>query len=164
MNEQEEYVEKTKRLLKSYNALRVTLANQEARIQLKKYELRLGEAAPISKYGDAPRGGSQELNAVEKAAARRITIEETIGRLQAEAQKTRYAIDTVDRCLRALPTDEQALVREHYFDCLDWRSIGESRHYSERWARQRGHEVVERIARMIFWGVQQMELDFLLEE
>ena len=92
MNEQEEYVEKTKRLLKSYNALRVTLANQEARIQLKKYELGLGEAAPISKYGDAPRGGSQELNAVEKAAARRITIEETIWRLQAEAQKTRYAI------------------------------------------------------------------------
>ena len=35
MNEQEEYVEKTKRLLKSYNAVRVTLANQDARIQLK---------------------------------------------------------------------------------------------------------------------------------
>ena len=164
MDENKECVERTKRLLRSYNALRVTLANQEAGIKMKQYELGLDTAAPIAKYGDAPRGGSPELNAVEKAAARRIAIERSLECLQADAQKTRYAIETIDRSLQALEPFLQKIVREHYFDHIDWRRIGEKRNYSERWARQKGQEAVERISKMIFWKVQQMELDFLFTE
>lgn len=159
---EKEYIEGTKALLRRYNELRVLLANREAAIKVKEYELAHGIAAPVSKYGDEPKGGAPELNTVEQAAARRMKLAESLDHLRAEVKKLQGALSTIDRAFEGLTYCKQLIVQGHYIEGRGWIELGEELHFSERWTRHLGQEAIEQMAGMMLgFQAQPLKLDFL---
>ena len=73
-------------------------------------------------------------------------------------------LDRIDRALRILPQEDREVLVEFYIENQPWDKIGNSRNYSERWARDKGGKALKNLAFFIF-GVrakpQQLTFVFL---
>lgn len=101
MKEYNDYVGMTKRYLKSYTQLHITVKNLDEGIEAQKTMLQ-DEAVAISRYGDEPGGGSSELNATESAANRRIMIENCITEMERDKAEIECILRKVNRALEGL--------------------------------------------------------------
>lgn len=152
MNEYNDYVSITRRWLKDYNTFKATVANMTADIEAQEriLEQSLDLAAPIAMYDNMPKGGSGELNAVERQVADRMRREDSIKRAKLNRDELQRVLDKIDRALASLSPEDQDLLHGFYVEGQSWMELGYRNHYSERWARKRGTEALKTMAFVIF--------------
>lgn len=161
MKEYNDYVGMTRKYLKSYNQLQITVKNLSEDIEACKAMLQ-DESVAISRYGGEPGGGSGELNATEAAANRRMKIEAHAADMQRDKAEIERVLRKVDRALDGLSDADQDLVRGHYIDGDSWEHIGARAYCSEKWARDRGNKALREVAFMVFGVcVQPRQLRFV---
>ena len=167
MNEYNDYISITKRWFKSYNTFKVTVASMTADIETQERMLASADdlGAPIAKYDSMPKGGSGELNAVERQTEDRLRRQQEINRAKLNRDEIQRIIDRLDRAMESLPQEDRELLHGHYMMNRDWCSLGYERHYSERWAREKAGKALRTVAFMLF-GVkaQPMQLSFVFAE
>lgn len=149
MNEYNDYVGMTRRYLKSYNQLRITVKNIDEEIEAQKTMLQ-DEAVAISRYGDEPGGGSSELNATESAVSRRIMIENRIVDMECDKAEIERVLRKIDRALEGLSDGDRDLVHGHFIDGYSWQQLGNKAYCSEKWARDKGNKALKEVAFMVF--------------
>lgn len=159
-NERNDYVLTTKGYLRDYNELRAMVTawkNERADIAA---ELSSFPVA-ISKYGDEPGGGTNELTTVERQAYQR---EKERGRLEvlnhdiAVAEKLLHRIDDGILCMG----EDGKLLRAHYIEKKSWYELAEDDICSYGAVRQRGSRCIKTLAKILFglqaWPPYQMVL------
>lgn len=152
MREYNDYVRTLKRWLREYNSFKSIVQGLEADIaaQQEILDKSLDLSAPIAKYDAMPRGGTPELNGVEAAAQDRIRREQAIKQAIINRDEVQRIIDRIDRGINSLTLDEQSIIKDYYFNGKSWECIGYTRHYTERWARDRGNKILKKLAFIIF--------------
>lgn len=145
--EKNRQVEIVKQCLSLYAVYLVEIQNLEDEIE--RIKLLIEPAAPISKYGDEPPGGSGELNTVERAANKMIEGKEKIERIQTEITIARNRIKQLDRALEALKDEEREIIECFYFKNMDWLEIGEKLNISDAWARKKRNIACKKLAVML---------------
>ena len=149
MNEYNDYVGMTRRYLKSYNQLQITVKNLDEEIEAQKTMLQ-DEAVAISRYGDEPGGGSSELNATELAASRRIMVENRIADMKCDKAEIERVLRKIDRALEGLSDADCDLVHGHFIDGYSWQQLGNKAYCTEKWARDKGNKALKEVAFMVF--------------
>lgn len=155
MKEYNDYVGLTKRYLKSYSQLKITVENLTEEIEAQKNLLQ-GESVAISRYDSQPGGGSSELselNATEAAASRRIKIEQQISTMKKDKEEIERLLRKINRALEGLNDADKALVIGYYIDGYSWQQLSQQNYCSEKWVRDKGNKALKEIAFMIFGGV-----------
>lgn len=152
MREYSDYIEATRGYLKRYNQFKVTIANLEDDIDALKHAINEDTAAPISKYGDQPGGGTPELNAVESAAARHAKMEDAIHKKQESIENIERILRKVDRAITELKPDDQFLIKGHFIKHRSWSDLSAEKYFTEKWARERSRKAIKEMAFMIFGG------------
>ena len=150
MNEYNDYIAITRRWLKDYNLFKVTVKNMNKDIEAQQQILDMGSAAPVAKYGDIPKGGSPELNAVEMAADDRIKRQQDIYKAVMNRDDIQRHIDRIDSAIDSLEDEDREVLQEHYLQGDSWEHIGHNRHYSEQWARKKGGKALRQVAFILF--------------
>lgn len=137
LKEYNDYICATKRYLKNYVQFKTLVENMrdEAAAIEKDLGMALDVAAPISRYGDEPRGGTPELNAVESAAARRIQKGEYVEELLRNIAEIETLLRRVDRAMDGLSEEDRGIIEDYYLRRKKWEQIGEKRNYSAKRAR-----------------------------
>ena len=139
MKEYNDYVSEVRRFLKNYNTFKATVKSLTADIEAQEELLRKADnlGAPIAKYDNMPKGGTGELNTVERQTEDRLRRQERIYKARLNRDELQLKLDQVDRAMGALSYEEQELLRGHYVEGKDWHSLGYENNYSERWAGRR---------------------------
>lgn len=150
MREYNDYVATTRRWLKNYQSFKVTIENLTDDIDTLAQMNRLDVAAPISKYGDEPGGGTPELNNVERSAEKHIQREKRMAEKRQSIETLELTIRKVDRAIANLSDTEARLVKGHFLENLAWDELGAEFGYTEKWARTHGGKAVRLMAEMIF--------------
>lgn len=145
-----EYMRMTRDRLKNYNKLCAAVANLKDTIKIKEQLIALDVAAPISKYGDEPGGGSGELNVVEAAANRHMETRCEIADMQKRLACLELAIRKIDRAVDALSDEDRTLIRGYYFDEQDWNTLADNLGHSYSWAASRGARALRKVAGILF--------------
>jgi DNA-directed RNA polymerase specialized sigma subunit len=164
--EYNDYVRTVRLWLKEYNNFKamVTAMDDDIKTQARLLDQAEDLTAPIAKYDGMPRGGSSPLTAVESAAQDRIRRKYAICQEQLNRDEVQRIIDRINRALHSLPQEEREVLTEFYIEQQSWEQIGDSHHYSERWARDKAGKALKNMAFFIF-GVrarpEQLEFVFL---
>ena len=141
MNEYNDYIAITRRWLKDYNLFKVTIKNMNKNIEAQQQ---------ILEYGDSPKGGGAELNAVEMAADDRIKRQQDIYEAMMNRDDIQRHIDRLDSAIDSLEDEDREVLQEHYLEGDSWEHIGHNRHYSEQWARKKGGKALRQVAFILF--------------
>ena len=165
MKEYNDYIQTTRTYLKRYNQFKATIENLEDDIEGLEKQIELDVAAPISKYGGMPGGGTPELNAVEAAAARHEQINRRIQKDKASIDNISRIIRKVDRALGVLKEEDRQLITGHYFDRKSWRQLGMEMYLTEEWACEKARRAVKEMSFTIFANAPTQEkLQFVFFE
>lgn len=165
MKEYSDYIQTTRTYLKRYNQFKATIENLQDDIDGLKQAIEHDVAAPISRYGDEPGGGTPELNVVEAAAARHAAMNKRIAEAQASIDSISRIIRKVDRALGALPDEDKRLIVGHYIDRKSWRQLGREEYLTEEWACEKARRAVKEMSFTIFAKQdEQQELRFVFFE
>lgn len=159
-----EYVRITRDRLRKYNQLRAKVDILNNEIAAMERAIENDVAAPVSRYGDEPGGGSPELNSVEAAANRHMAMRARIAEKRKAISCISLAIQNIDCAVNALNPEDKKLIRGFYFDEQDWGIIADSMGHSYSWASSRGNRALKRVAGMLFAdkvAPEQLELDFM---
>ena len=157
-----DYIRDTKRILGSYNKMKVAALNLTEEIEAME-RLLADEGIASVRYGDDTTGGRGELTATEAAADRRIKAENRIERMRQEKNELERILRKVDRALEGVGELDCDLVRRHYINGESWQSLGDRHFCSEKWARDRGGRALREVAYMVFgiyMGPRQMRFVF----
>ena len=149
MREYGDYIRETKRLLQSYNKMKVAVVNLSEEIEALEIELR-SESVAIARYGDEPQGGTSELNATEAAANRRIKTGERLTVLRQRKDEIERTLRSVNRALECLSDEDERLIRGRYIDGYAWWQVARDAGYTEKYASERGNRVLRDVADMVF--------------
>ena len=151
MNEYNDYVSEVRRFLKNYNTFKATVKSLTADIEAQEELLRKADnlGAPIAKYDNMPKGGTGELNTVERQTEDRLRRQERIYKARLNRDELQLKLDQVDRAMGALSYEEQELLRGRYVEGKDWHSLGYENNYSERWAREKAGKALKTLALVI---------------
>lgn len=149
MKEYNDYVSMTRRYLKNYNKLKITIVNLTEEVNAQK-ELLQGESIAISHYGSELGGGSAELNATEAAADRRDKTKRKIVELENNIAEIQRIINKIERALEGLNDSDHDIVKGYYIDGYSWRQLGIKNYCTEKWARDRGNKALKEVAFMVF--------------
>lgn len=152
--EYNDFIRATREYLNRYNQFQQIIKNLQDDIDGLMQEMASDVAAPISKYGDMPGGGTSELNAVEAAASRHMKMEKEIKEKQRSIDALSRVIRKVDRAFEALDKESQRLIYYHYIveksQRKSWRELGEETYTSEKWAAEKARRAVKEMAITIF--------------
>ena len=155
-----DYIRETKRLLRSYNKMKVAALNLTEEIEAME-RLLADEGIASVRYGDDTTGGRGELTATEAAAARRIRIAGRIAAMKVRRDEIAATLQAIDRALSSLDEVETAAVRGHYIEGATWNDIALRLSYTEKWTKERGWKALRDVALMIF-GVQMRPIQLKL--
>ena len=150
--EYNDYVRTVRIWMKEYNNFKamVDAMDEDIETQTRLLDQASDLTAPIAKYDGMPRGGSSSLNAVESAAQDRIRRQYAIYQERLNRDEVQRILDRIDRALHSLPQEEMEVLTEFYIEKKSWDQIGDSHHYSERWARDKGGKALKTVAFFIF--------------
>ena len=152
MREYGDYIRETKRLLGSYNKMKVAALNLTEEIEAME-RLLADEGIASVRYGDDTTGGRGELTATEAAAARRIRIAERIAAMKARKDEIERMVRAIDRAFESLDDADVELLQGRYIKGLSWAEVAEALSYTEKWAQEKGGKVLRDVALMLF-GVE----------
>ena len=150
MREYSDFIEATRGYLKRYNQFKATIANLKDDNEAMEHAIELDIAAPISKYGGQPRGGTSELTTVEQAASMISKVQDCIRRNKDNIQNIERILRKVDRAINELKPDDQILIKGHYIDRRSWGDLSAEKFLTEKWARERSRKAIKQMAFMIF--------------
>lgn len=150
MREYSDFIEATRGYLKRYNQFKATIANLKDDNEAMEHAIELDIAAPISKYGGQPRGGTPELTTVEQAASMISKVQDCIRRNKDNIQNIERILRKVDRAINELKPDDQILIKGHYIDRRSWGDLSAEKFLTEKWARERSRKAIKQMAFMIF--------------
>ena len=142
-------IKETKRILGSYNKMKVAVQNLAEEIEARTTALQ-GESVAIALYGDEPMGGTAEMTATEAAAASRIWAKADIEAMRQRKAEIERTLRAVDRALSCLSANDERLVRGRYIDGYAWWQVAREAGYTEKWARERGGKALCDVALMMF--------------
>lgn len=149
MKEYNDYVSMTRRYLKNYNKLKITILNLTEELNAQN-ELLQDESIAISHYGCELGGGSSELSATEAAAERRSKTKRKIIELENNIAEIQRIINKIDRALEGLKESDSELVKGYYIDGYSWSQLGVKNYCTEKWARDKGNKAMKEVAFMVF--------------
>ena len=142
----------TRSRLRNYKNFQVSIQNKEKDIAHE--ERMLDEctdmAAPISKYGGTPGGGTSELTPVGRAADKRMQRSARLIELRRDREELVRIVGKIDYSVENLKKEEAEIIRAYYFEGKSWVQIGYEHNMSERWAREKGNRAVKELALMMF--------------
>lgn len=164
MREYNDYVNLTRRYLKSYKQLQITVKNLDDEIAAQEMELK-GESVAIAHYGDNNVRGTSELNATEAAANRRIKIEHSISAMKKDKEEIERLLRKINRALEGLNEADKTLVIGYYIDGYSWQQLAQQNYCSEKWTRDKGNKALKEVAFMVFGRVvkpQQLKFVFVV--
>lgn len=162
MKEYNDYVSMTRKYLKNYNKLKITIVNLTEELNAQK-ELLQDESIAISRYGCELGGGSSELNATEAAADRRDKTKRKVVELENNISEIQRIINKLDRALKGLNETDCQLIKGYYIDGYSWNKLGNKNYCTEKWARDKGNKALREVAFMLFGVVaepQQLKFVF----
>lgn len=163
MKEYNDYIRATRSYLRAYNQLRAKAENLKDDIESLKTEMAYDVAAPVSRYGNMPGGGTHELDSVEAAAVRHEKMENRIIENQRIIDKIEHLLRKVDRAFNTLTPDEQRLVYDGEImgRGKNWGQVAMDNYISKNWARNKASRAVKKIAWKLFnVSPEQLELPF----
>ena len=142
-------IKETKRILGQYNKMKVAVQNLAEEIEARTAALQ-GESIAIARYGDAPTGGTAELNATEAAAAKRMRVAVDIAEMEQRKRDMERMLRAVDRAMSCLSANDERLVRGRYIDGYAWWQVSREAGYTEKYASERGNRLLRDVADMVF--------------
>ena len=144
-----DYIRETKRLLRSYNKMKVAALNLTEEIEAME-RLLADEGIASVRYGDDTTGGRGELTATEAAAARRIRIAERIAAMRMRRDEIERTIRAIDRAFESLDDADAELLHGRYIKELSWAEVAERLNYTEKWSKEKGGKLLRDVALMVF--------------
>ena len=152
MREYGDYIRETKRILGSYNKMKVAVMNLTEEMEAIERLLQ-DEGIAAVRYGDEVGRGAGELTATEAAAARRIKLEGHIADMRIRRDEMERTIRAIDRAFESLDDADVELLWGRYMQGLSWIEIADALNYTEKWAQEKGGKVLRDVALMLF-GVE----------
>ena len=150
MREYSDFIEATRGYLKRYNQFQVTIANLNDDIEAMEHAIESEIAAPISKYGGQPGGGSSELTPTEQGASRISKAQDIVRENKESVRNIERILRKVDRAIAQLKPDDQWLIKGHFIDHRSWGELSAEVYHTEKWARERSRKAIKKMAFMIF--------------
>ena len=150
MREYSDFIETTRGYLKRYSQFKVTIANLNDDIEAMEHAIETDIAAPISKYGGQPGGGSPELTPTEQGASRISKAQDFIRKNRESIRNIEHILRKVDRAIGELKPDDQRLIKGHFIDHRSWGELSAEVYHTEKWARERSRKAIKKMAFMIF--------------
>ena len=144
-----DYIRETKRILGSYNKMKVAVMNLTEEIGAIERLLQ-DEGIAAVRYGDDGGRGAGELTATEAAAARRIRMRGRITEMRERRDEMERMVRAIDRALESLCYEDAELIRGRYMRGLSWAQVAEQLNYTEKWAKEKGGKVLRDVALMLF--------------
>lgn len=160
-----DYIRDTKRILGSYNKMKVAVMNLTEEIEAIERLLQ-DEGIAAVRYGDDGGRGAGELTATEAAAARRIRMRGRITEMRERRDEMERTVRAIDRAFESLDDADVELLQGRYIKGLSWTEVAERLNYTEKWAQEKGGKVLRDVALMLFGVVVrpvQMRLVYTLE-
>ena len=142
-----DYIRETKRILGSYNKMKVAVMNLTEEIEAIERLLQ-DEGIAAVRYGDEVGRRAGELTATEAAAARRIRMR--ITEMRERRDEMERTVRKIDRALFSLDDGDAELVRGRYMQGRSWTEVAEQLNYTEKWAKEKGGKVLRDVALMLF--------------
>ena len=167
MREYGDYIRDTKRILGSYNKMKVAVTNLTEEIDAQEAVLRDESIASIRYGDDRISGGTRELTSTEAAAVKRIRLEGRIADMKARRDEIERTVRAIDRAFESLDDPDVELLQGRYMRGQSWIEIADALNYTEKWAQEKGGKVLRDVALMLFGVVVrpvQMRLVYSLNE
>ena len=156
-----DYIRETKRILGSYNKMKVAVMNLTEEIEAIERLLQ-DEGIATVRYGDEVGRGAGELTATEAAAARRIRMRGRITEMRERRDEMERLVRKIDRALFSLDDGDAELVRGRYMQGRSWAEVAEQLNYTEKWAKEKGGKVLRDVALMLFGvGMRPVQLNLV---
>lgn len=155
-----DYLQLTKDYLRNYTVYQRAVSVITENISDLQAELS-NESVKIASYGHSGGGGHSELNGVERAAAKRIRLNDTLQDLESRRKSLCRHLKNLNAAVAVLPEEDRAAVKMYYSDKINYRSLGELIHMSERTCRRRISKATRRIATVLFGMAAMQNVLFL---
>ena len=152
--------------LRNYHQFKGQLASLRIEIEGVEEQIRSIGDAKISKYGDAPVGGYDELSEVERAVVRRMKLEERLPILRENCLRIRTLLRRMDNSLALMSDTHRTILRRKFIDGERWYQVAQATGYSERSCQYLAREAVTMFTKILFpESVEgQRSLDFVFLE
>ena len=151
--------------LRNYHQFRGQFTSLRIEIEGVEEQIRSIGDAKISKYGDAPVGGYDELSEVERACVRRMKLEERLPVLRENCLRIQTLLRRIDNALQMVSDTHRIILRRKFMDGERWYQVAQATGYSERSCQYLAREAVTMLTKMLFPDVEgQRSLDFVFLE
>ena len=152
--------------LRNYHQFHGQLASLRIEIEGVEEQIRSIGDAKISKYGDAPGGGYDELSEVERAVVRRMKLEERLPILRENYIRIQTLLRRIDNALQLMSDVHRTVLRRKFIDRELWYQVAQATGYSERSCQYISQEAIKTLTQMMFpdAGTGQSSLDFVFLE
>lgn len=152
--------------LRNYHQFKGQLASLRIEIEGVEEQIRSIGDAKISKYGDAPVGGYDELSEVERAVVRRMKLEERLPILRENYIRIQTLLRRIDNALQLMSDAHRTILRRKFMDGERWYQVSQETGYSERSCQYISQEAIKTLTQMMFpdAGTGQSSLDFVFLE
>mgnify|MGYP000888184487 FL=1 len=152
--------------LRNYHQFKGQLASLRIEIEGVEEQIRSIGDAKISKYGDAPVGGYDELSEVERACFRRMKLEERLPILRENYLRIQTLLRRIDSSLNLMGDAHRTILRAKFIDGARWYQVSQATGYSERSCQYISQEAIKTLTQMMFpdAGTGQSSLDFVFLE
>nr|DAR86851.1 MAG TPA: Protein of unknown function (DUF722) [Caudoviricetes sp.] len=152
--------------LRNYHKFRGQLAGLKIEIEGVEEQIRSIGDAKISKYGDAPVGGYDELSEVERACVRRMKLEERLPILRENYLRIQTLLRRIDNALQLMSDTHRTILQRKFIDGERWYQVAQATGYSERSCQYLAQEGIRTLTQIMFpeAGEGQRSLDFVFLE
>lgn len=152
--------------LRNYHQFKGQLASLRIEIEGVEEQIRSIGDAKISKYGDAPVGGYDELSEVERAVVRRMKLEERLPILRENCLCIRTLLRRMDNALALMSDTHRTILRRKFIDGERWYQVSQATGYSERSCQYLAREAITVLTKTLFPEAAegQRSLDFVFLE
>ncbi len=152
--------------LRNYRRFQGQLASLKIEIDGVEEQIRSIGDAKISKYGDEPAGGYDELSEVERACVRRMKLEERLPILRENYLRIQTLLRRIDSSLNLMGDAHRTILRAKFIDGARWYQVAQETGYSERSCQYISQEAIKTLTQMMFpdAGTGQSRLDFVFLE
>jgi len=152
--------------LRNYHKFRGQLAGLKIEIEGVEEQIRSIGDAKISKYGDAPVGGYDELSEVERACVRRMKLEERLPILRENYLRIQTLLRRIDNALQLMSDTHRTILQRKFIEGERWYRVAQATGYSERSCQYLAQEGIRTLTQIMFpeAGEGQRSLDFVFLE
>lgn len=152
--------------LRNYHQLKGQLSSLRIEIEGVEEQIRSIGDAKISKYGNAPVGGYDELSEVERAVVRRMKLEERLPILRENYIRIQTLLRRIDNALQLMSDTHRTILCRKFIDGERWYQVAQATGYSERSCQYISQEAIKTLTQMMFpdAGTGQSSLDFVFLE